>query len=221
MGVTFVTGTGTGVGKTYVTGLLAGYLLKKKVRVITMKLVQTGCPGMSEDIIKHREIMGMSPGPYDKLGVTCPYSFAFPSSPELAASLENSTIEFSRIDGCIEELSIEFDEIIIEGTGGALVPLNRTQTVADYISSGDFRTIITATPVLGSINHILLTVEALQKRRINIAGIVYNLFFNEKKEIVSNTREVIKRYFPLLPVIDVGGFDKNSKEIYDFSPFGI
>ena len=85
--VVFVSGIDTGIGKTYATGYLARREMEKGLKVATLKLVQTGNEGFSEDIKTHREIMGASL-PEDADFTTAPQIFRFPSSPELAARLE-------------------------------------------------------------------------------------------------------------------------------------
>ena len=72
MAVYFVSGIDTDTGKSIVTGVIARTLRQKGVNVITQKFIQTGCKGISEDILKHREIMGIEPEEADREGLTCP-----------------------------------------------------------------------------------------------------------------------------------------------------
>ena len=92
-----ITGIDTDIGKSVVTGLLGRYLLGRGVNAITQKVCQTGCKGISEDILLHRKIMGMALTDEDRQGLTCPYVFSEPCSPHLAGSLENTVIEPQRI----------------------------------------------------------------------------------------------------------------------------
>lgn len=87
--VVFVSGIDTGVGKTVVTGLMARSLLRRGVHVATVKPVQTGNVGFSEDLEEHRRLMGKSL-PEDAQGLTAPQIFAFPASPHLAAARTNN-----------------------------------------------------------------------------------------------------------------------------------
>ena len=95
--VFFVSGTGTDVGKTVATGLMARWLLAMGRDVITVKLVQTGNVGRSEDIEVHRRLMGGVRFPEDDSGLTAPQIFEFPSSPLLAARLEGKAVDVARI----------------------------------------------------------------------------------------------------------------------------
>ena len=95
-----VAGIDTGVGKTVATGQMARDLRSRGVDAITVKLVQTGNDGYSEDIDAHRAIMGCR-FPEDDQGLTAPQIFKFPSSPELAARLEGKTVDLDRIRECV------------------------------------------------------------------------------------------------------------------------
>ena len=121
----FVTAIDTDAGKTQVTGLLARELAKKGLRVITFKLVQTGNEHISEDIITHRKIMGIPLTEWDKQGITCGQVFKYPSSPHLAASLENKTFHLETVLSKLDQLTPHFDICIIEGAGGIMVPLTK------------------------------------------------------------------------------------------------
>ena len=171
----FVIGTDTEVGKTLVTGLLARYLLDRGVRVITQKWVQTGSKGLSPDIAAHLELMGTGRRDIDKyLSCMAPYVFGLAASPHLAAEVENEKINAGRIKDCFFRLSEEFEFVIVEGTGGALVPLDREKFVIDIAVELVLPAIIVVKNKLGAINHTILTIEALKSRGIEISGIVLN-----------------------------------------------
>ena len=93
----FVSGIDTGIGKTAVTGLMARWLASRGRDVITVKMVQTGNDGFSEDLDMHRAIMGAGKFREDIEGLTAPQIFKFPSSPLLAASLEGKTVDADEI----------------------------------------------------------------------------------------------------------------------------
>ena len=172
----FVTGTDTGSGKTIVTGLLARYLLENGFNVITQKWVQTGCSDFtSTDVGLHLKIMGRGKKDIkDYLNHVLPYMFKTASSPHLACSIENKRIDAGKIIKSYRILSGEFDFVITEGTGGVLAPLNKEKLLIDIVKELDLAVLIVAQNKLGAINHTLLTIEALRKRRIKILGIVFN-----------------------------------------------
>ena len=128
--VYFVSGIDTDTGKSVVTGLLARSLRKRGVNAITQKFIQTGCVGISEDILKHREIMGIEPQPVDEDGTTCPYVMTYPASPHLAAEIDKVTLDMERIEASTRKLNALYDVVLLEGAGGLYVPVTR-----DYLRS--------------------------------------------------------------------------------------
>jgi dethiobiotin synthetase len=224
MSVIFVTGIDTDSGKTIATGLIARYLHSNKKDVITQKLVQTGCDSISPDIAMHRRIMGIDLREEDKTGLTCPYIFKYPSSPHLAAKLENREINTYHIDQATNELAKKYEAVIIEGAGGICVPLTEDMTVLDYLEGHNYPVIVVSSAKLGSINHTLLTLDALKNRELNLLGIIYNMFPKQEKEIVQDTREVLQNYISQhwfhagiieIPVIDFNNIpDINLKALF-------
>ena len=202
----FITGTDTGIGKTLISGLLARYLLKKGRSVITQKWIQTGSPrGMPSDIKTHLEIMGKSKD-YIRgcLGDVCPYVFSFPASPHLASELEHKKIIENKIIKSFESLSDKFDWVIVEGTGGVLVPFNRKNLVIDIVKRLNLDILLVAGNKLGAINHTLMSLESLRKRELNILGIILNNLIKDNRIILEDNYRIIKgltgeRIFGVLP----------------------
>ncbi|MBN2401242.1 MAG: ATP-dependent dethiobiotin synthetase BioD [Spirochaetes bacterium] len=221
MSVIFITGIDTGSGKTLVTGLIARYLRQNNIPVITQKIVQTGCENTSEDILTHRKIMGIDLTEMDKKGLTCPYIFKYPASPHLSARMEQKEIDPDVIAQATNELSQKYETVLLEGSGGIYVPLTPDITILDYIEEHKYPVIVVTYPRLGSINHTLLTLEALKNRDLDIIGITYNNFPEQEKEIAQDTREVIEKYISQYwfqaTIIDIPVFGfKNIPDI-DFS----
>jgi len=196
----FITGIDTGVGKTYATGLIAKGLLIRGFKTITMKPIQTGNDNFSEDILEHRKLMGINLTSFDKENITSPYIFKYPASPHLAAKLENKEIDIKIIIKNIEILENFFEYILIEGAGGLMVPINENFLVVDLIKQLNLETIIVSSSKLGSINHTLLSIEAILKRGIKLKGIIYNEFPNANNIIKENNLEVIKHFYPKIPI---------------------
>ena len=190
----FVTGTDTGVGKTIVTGLLARYLWENGSNVVTQKWVQTGCSDFtSTDAGGHLKIMGRGKKDIkDYLNHVLPYMFKTTGSPHLACSIENKRIDAGKIIKSYRILSREFDFVITEGTGGVLVPLNKEKLLIDIVKKLDLAVLIVAQNKLGAINHTLLTIEALRRRRIKILGIVFNNPKSGNKIVLRDNPLIIK-----------------------------
>lgn len=217
-----ITGIDTDIGKTIVTGLVAKYLSQRGYRVITQKMSQTGCVGFSDDIRLHRQIMGVELGEEDERGLTCPYVFAEPCSPHLAAALEKTAIDLNYITECTEELAKKYDVVVMEGVGGLMVPLTSELLLVDYLNKFDYKHILVSSSRLGSINHTLSALEMLKNRKIEVLGIAYNLFAQTSEVITQDTREVLKRYLGLFSypeqLVDIDAYQPGVDcEIPDFS----
>lgn len=171
----FVTGTDTEVGKTIITGLLARYIAENGFKVITQKWIQTGSSGFADDIDTHLKLMKLARADIkDCLPLVCPYVFKYPSSPHLAAKLEKRKISQTKIKKSFLALSKRFDCVIVEGIGGALVPFNEKNLVIDIAAELKLPALIVTDNKLGAVNHTLLTIEAIKKRKMNISPIVFN-----------------------------------------------
>ena len=190
----FITGIGTDVGKTYVTGYMAKKMDEAGINVITQKFVQTGNVGSSEDIEKHRQLMGIPLVADDKMGVTAPVIFSYPCSPDLAARIDNRPLDLSIIDESSEVLESRYGHVLIEGAGGVMVPLDGEYLTIDYIADRNLAVVVTYNGQLGSINHTLLTVKALLSRGVKIFALVYNSYFDKDKTICSDTFAYMDRW---------------------------
>ncbi|MBC8208793.1 MAG: ATP-dependent dethiobiotin synthetase BioD [Desulfobulbaceae bacterium] len=188
-----ITGIDTDIGKTIVTGLLARYLHTKGLRVMTQKLVQTGCVGVAEDILTHRTIMGLEPGVEDTSGLTCPYVFPTACSPHLAAEIEGVIIDSTVIDCATQALVDRYETVLVEGAGGLLVPLNRELMLLDYLAQKGWPLVLVSSPRLGSINHTLAALELADSRGLTVLGIVYNRFQEGDPRIVADSAHVFRR----------------------------
>ena len=118
----FISGIDTDAGKSYATGWLACQMAAQGRRVATMKFIQTGCDGRSEDIEIHRRLTG-TPLPEDDDLTTAPQIFSYPASPHLAARIDGRSIDFEAIDSALRRLSECYDTVLVEGAGGLMVPL--------------------------------------------------------------------------------------------------
>ena len=145
-----VGGIDTDAGKSVVTGLLARHLLDQGKAVTTLKLVQTGCTGMAEDIVQHRRLMGQALTDWDRDGTTCPYVFPFPASPLLAARMAGAVIDTAVLDRSIETLRQRHEWLLVEAAGGLLVPLQEHLLLLDYLAAKQLPLILVTSPRLGS-----------------------------------------------------------------------
>ena len=172
----FVSGIDTDAGKSYCTAWLALQFMAQGKRVITQKLVQTGNVGHSEDIDLHRRLMGTGYLPEDHEGLTMPEIYSYPCSPHLAARIDNRPINLERITAATRELAQRYDVVLVEGAGGLMVPLQENYLTIDYLKEQGYPLVFVTSGKLGSINHTLLSFEAIQRRNIAMSHLLYNLY---------------------------------------------
>lgn len=214
--VIVISGIDTGIGKTFVTGLLGRALLLQGRNVITQKIVQTGCEGVAEDILEHRRLMGIALQDVDREGLTCPFLFRYPASPHLAARMEGREIDMLHLRRATFALQKRYELILLEGVGGLLVPLSPELLFADYIRDSGYGLLLVTSPRLGSINHTLLSIEACVTRGITIRGLIYNSFQNVDQLIADESRNIIRHYLKKsgysAPLIDLrdGALDSDA-----------
>jgi len=216
-----IAGIDTDIGKTLVTGLLARFLLARGENVITQKVAQTGCSGISEDILTHREIMDKPIYGVDRSGFTCPFVFPTPASPHLAGELCGQTFDPIVAEQATLELEQRFDRVLLEGAGGVMVPLTRDLLFIDYLKDKNIPVILVSSTRLGSINHTLLTLEACYSRGIRIAGIVYNQCDHYSEEISKDSKTIfmawLKEHNCPEVIIDLPRIDHSDVTMPDFS----
>ena len=191
----FISGIDTDAGKSYCTAWYARELMQRDLRVITQKFIQTGNTGHSEDIDLHRRLTGTGYLPEDKEGLTMPEIFSYPCSPHLAAHIDKRPIDFGKIERATRELSHRYDTVLVEGAGGLMVPLTEDFLTIDYIAEKQYPLIFVTSGKLGSINHTLLSFEAIKNRGIALDTVLYNLYPTvEDKTIQEDTMKYIKQY---------------------------
>ena len=188
----FITGTDTGVGKSVFSAVIALSLYYEGKKVCISKPIQTGFP-KDTDFLK--ELTG------NKIPVFNTYSFSLPAAPSVSAVYEKKEIDVKKIISDIKKLESEFDCVIVEGIGGIAVPIamrhceeqsdeaisktlgdcrvganapprNDVYLIVDLIKDLNYPVIIVARPLLGTINHTVLTIEFAKQKRINLLGFV-------------------------------------------------
>ena len=164
----FITGISTDVGKT-----IASAIIVEALQADYWKPIQAGDLEHS-DTHKVQDLISNTQSQFHPNS----YALQTPASPHLAAEKDGITIDLNQI----QEPQTK-NHLVIEGAGGILVPLNETQSVVDIIQP-DYKVIVVSRHYLGSINHTLLTVEALQNRKLSIAGIVFSGEENTSSESI-------------------------------------
>lgn len=172
----FITGISTDVGKTITSAIIT-----EALEADYWKPVQAGDLNNS-DSHKIKAYLSNSKSQLFENS----YALQTPASPHLAAEIDGITIDLKKI---IEPETS--NHLVIEGAGGIFVPLNTTETIIDLIQP-DYNVIVVSRHYLGSINHTLLTIEVLQNRKINIAGIIFNGEENKSSEEIILNKTGVK-----------------------------
>ncbi len=167
----FVTATDTGVGKTEVACALVRGHRARGLDVVAMKPAQSGHePGEASDAERLLDASDR----VEPLVAICPYALRAPLAPAVAARLEGVAISLPRILEAARALAARHAALLVEGAGGLLVPLTDRDTYADLAVALGLPVLVVARAGLGTVNHTALTVEALRRRGLAIAGIVLN-----------------------------------------------
>lgn len=172
----FITGIGTDVGKT-----IASAIITESLQADYWKPIQAGDLENS-DSHKIKSLLSNQKTILHPNG----YQLQTPASPHLAAQLDGIVIDLNKITE-----PITANHLVIEGAGGVFVPLNGNDSVIDLIQP-DYKVIVVSRHYLGSINHTLLTIEALKNRKVNIAGIIFNGEENKSSEAIILNRTGLK-----------------------------
>jgi dethiobiotin synthetase len=183
----FVTGTDTGVGKTLVSAGLTRMLLNRGVCVGVFKPVASG-GAVSEDGKQLQKAAKLPDSAYPDI---VPIHYKRPLAPWVAGWKEGR-VGIRTVDKAYQKARAAFDCLIVEGVGGVLVPITRDFSVMDWILKWKLPTLIVARAGLGTINHTLLTVEALQQRKIKILGVIVNGFKGETAAERTNVQALRK-----------------------------
>lgn len=177
----FITGTGTDVGKTFVTGLILKKLKESGKNAAYYKAAMSGnerredgslIPG---DALYVKTISGIS----QPLDTMCPYIYETAVSPHLASRLEGNPVQMDVVRAGFEAVCSQYDYVTMEGSGGILCPIcfdEEKLQLEDVIRDLNLSCLIVADAGLGTINSVVLTVEYMRARKLPVKGILFNHF---------------------------------------------
>jgi dethiobiotin synthetase len=188
----FITGTDTGVGKTYIACKVIAHYIALGYKVVGMKPIAAGCElvngeWVNDDVLKLEAASNVK-APRELIN---PYSFKEAIAPHICAELAGVTIQIKVIKNAYKKLQKMADIVVIEGAGGFLVPIDEKNTLADLIFELNAPILVVTGIKVGCISHTLLTFEAINARNLEIFGWVANVFdtnmqfYNRNIEIIS------------------------------------
>ena len=218
----FITGTDTGVGKTRIGAALAHLLIGRGLRVRPRKPVESGCPTgpdglVPQDAVVLREAAGCA----EPLERICPCRLQAPLSPERAAELEGMTLDLGRLHAaCLAGIGSD-DFLLVEGAGGFYSPLARGALNADLAGGLGLPVLVVAADRLGTLNHTLLTVEAVRMRGLALAGLILNQPAHQPDPAMDNAAD-LERWLQVpvlrLPYGSGSGIEAWRQEAVLFTP---
>lgn len=164
-----ITGTDTGVGKTFVAcGLARAWRAAGRDVGVVKPFASGGTGGRHEDV----DALMAASGTSDTFAGVCPYLFRDPLAPSVAARREGRAISMARAAAATKRVIGRHEMTVVEGAGGLLVPVTGRQTIAEFAKRLKLPLVIVARPALGTLNHTRLTVEAARTRGLAVLGIV-------------------------------------------------
>ena len=218
----FITATGTGTGKTYITAAL-GWALKAKGKFVrVLKPVISGFDGeTAEDSDTYVLLRSLGPRPgqeptAEAVEACSPWRFREPLSPDMAARREGREIDFDALvqfcrdaqeDGKEGGKDGPEDVLLCEGIGGAMVPLDDTHTVLDWINEWDAPALVVAGSYLGTLSHTLTTVAAMRERDVRVSGVVVS----ESEESPVPVEETVATIARFLKGIKIAAVARNAE----------
>lgn len=198
----FVTGTDTGVGKTWTACTVLHSLRESGHRVGAYKPVCSGAESAADGrlIWSDAELLRAAAGGEWPLDCVCPQRFAAALSPPAAAAEEGTTVDWNQALQGVDWWQERVDCLVVEGAGGLLCPLTDDRTIADLAAELRFPMLIVAADRLGTINHTLLTLEVARSRRLAVAGVVLCRTQPTCDDSAATNAEWISRLSPLTEV---------------------
>jgi dethiobiotin synthetase len=169
----FITGTDTGCGKTTVGRAIAAALRARGVRVGVLKPFETGC-ALDGDRLRaaDAEALARAAGCDLHPEVVCPNRLALPASPQRAAEAEGVHLDVTSVARAMHLVRASSDVVLVEGAGGALVPVTSSLLMIDVAGVLGLPVLVVARDALGTVNHSLLTLEAIRSRGFPLLGVV-------------------------------------------------
>ena len=194
----FVTGTGTEIGKTLVAAALCHELRAQGRAVRALKPVLSGYdPAAREESDPGVLLASLGrPATEEAVAAVAPWRFSAPLSPDMAAAREGRSLVLDEIVAFCR--AAEGDPLLVEGIGGAMVPLDGRHTVLDWMAALGAPALVVAGSYLGTISHTLTTLAAIRGRGVAIAGLVVSES-EESPVPPAETAEVINRHAGPLP----------------------
>lgn len=207
----FITGTDTGIGKTLVAGGIAYLLRQQGLKVGVFKPIATGCRHEREGLISDdAEFLAMCAETDYPLSIITPVTYKTPAAPITCIDMEKRPIDYEAIAVAYRYLCESCDVVIVEGIGGVFVPIDEQYTILDLALEFNLPTVVVARPNLGTINHSLLTIQAVRHAGLPVAGLVISGYNAEIADIAEETSPDVICNFSNTSLLAVVPYDEQA-----------
>jgi dethiobiotin synthetase len=204
----FITATDTGVGKTLIAGAIAKILSEKGKNVGVFKPIATGCKKTKQGLVSEdAEFLAHCADSELGIDIINPVTFKIPAAPFACEKAENKKVDFSRIKAAYEQICKKSDFVIVEGIGGVRVPITKKIDVLTMAKAFNLPVVIVARSKLGTINHTLLTVDAVQLAGLSLAAVLINGYDEKTKDYAEKTNAAIIKELGKVKIIATVPFD--------------
>jgi dethiobiotin synthetase len=200
----FITGTDTGVGKTIAAGAIIKAMHFLGMKACAMKPIESGCGREGDVLIPYdgmflKQITHMD----EPLATITPCCFESPLAPMTASEVDMKEVNVAEIKKPFYRLLKKYDSIVVEGIGGLMVPIRKDYYALDLAGEFGLPLVVVARPGLGTINHIMLTVNCALREGLNVAGIILNYSAPPGNSISEKTNPKLLSLICPVPVIGI------------------
>jgi len=205
----FVTATGTEIGKTFVTCALVDQLRRSGQRVRAIKPVVSGFDSDNAHDSDCAHLLAAQQRPLlDDLDKISPWRYRAPLSPDMAAAAENRHVPFDALVSFCRDADNPDTTLLIEGIGGAMVPLDESHTVLDWIAALNAPALVVTGSYLGALSHTLTTCMAIRARKVEIQAVLVSESVHDAVDLKA-TCDTLQRFLPDTPISAVARLPGN------------
>jgi len=207
----FIAGTDTGVGKTLVAGAIARILRQQGRRVGVFKPIATGCRRDREGLVSSdAEFLAWCADCDYPLSVVTPVTYAIAAAPAACEKAQRRQVDLEHVANTYRYVCENCDIVVVEGIGGVRVPISQGFDALDIAAAMGLPVVIVARPILGTINHTLLTVDAVRRAGLHAAGVIVSGYELDTQDVAAETAPAIIAEYGKVDVLALLPHDPDS-----------
>ncbi|MCE5341111.1 MAG: dethiobiotin synthase [Planctomycetaceae bacterium] len=207
----FITATDTGAGKTLISGAIAKIISQPDKTVGVFKPIATGCRKVKQKFVSEdAEFLSHCANTNLAHDIITPIKFKIPAAPFACEKAEKKKVSLKKIFNAYEQICRNSDFVVVEGIGGVKVPITDNFDVLDLAKALKLPVVIVARAQLGTINHTLLTIEAVRRKGLLLAGIIINGYDEKTNDYAQKSNAEIIKKLGRVKILAVVPYDKKS-----------